>query len=670
MRPIAVLLVVLVAIGALISALLFMGEETIPPVDPDLGGTRESANATIDGPAELDGGQGRKTPELADQGTSERVGLTQTGAPEHFENQLLGSVIDRSGEPIAGAQITLDFQSSELIYELEREDRSPGRKTKTNAQGQFDLQDIQPSDYYTLYITHADFCPTKTTGVRVKPSGENTEPPIVMKKGAALSGSVTDTSGAPVAGAALALDVNMFSQTPGPLRQTATSDANGFYSFDHVASGMLTLIVTADGFGTQAHGGMTFNGRDPIKQDLELEIAAIIAGKVIDAESGKPVEGAQLLALNYSNSNRSSRDFVKSGSDGSFSLDHLSPGDYTVMINAFGYNTDRILRVQTGELNVEIKLQGKARVSGTVVALDTGAPVEAGILQLRTVHNGTDFTSPIDVTGAFENGRFTLGNVPAGEYVIEGSAMALGYSATYSTPFTIIDGQDLDGITVRLKRGASITGRVTDESGRAVGGALVSTHDNSYTSSDQEFYQLFGDSFQNNATSQEVRTGKDGVFSFKAMRPDVYQINIVANGYVRFIQRNIQLHDLEERDLKDLQLSRGGTVKGTLYDAGGVPLPGGQVHMRLADQGEVPERRDSKSDATGTYTIENIRPGTYTISATSSALDGNNPFKDIANRKATESTVVVHEGRTLNHDLHLTGQADSSTPVGNDPRQR
>lgn len=670
MRPIAVLLVVLVAIGALISALLFMGEETTPTIEPNLGGDREQTSATADRTPNLTDTQGRETPERVERDSNERVGLTQTGSPSHFDNQLLGSVIDRSGEPIAGAEVTLDFQSSELIYEIDREDRKPGRKATTNAKGKFNLRDIRPSDYYTLYVTHADFCPTKSTGVQVGQRDEYTEPPIVMQKGSPLSGSVTDTSGAPIAGAELALDVNMFSQLPGPLRQTAITDGSGFYSFDHVASGMLTLIVMADGFGTQAHGGMTFNGRDPITQDLELEIAAIIAGKVTDAETGKPIEGAQLLALNYSNSNRSSRDFTVSAEDGSFSLARLSAGDYTVMINAFGYNTDRILRVQTGELNIEIKLQGKAQASGTVIAGDTGAPVASGVLQLRTVHNGTDFTSPMDVAGTFENGQFTLSNVPAGEYLIEASAIALGYSATYSSPFTVADGQNVNGIVIRLKRGAKITGRVTDESGRAVGGALVSTHDNNYTSSDQEFYQLFGDSFQNNATSQEVRTGTDGIFSFEAMRPDVYQINIEANGYVRYIQRNIQLRDQEERDLKDLQLSQGGTVRGTLYDAGGVPLPGGQVHMRLADQGEVPERYDSKSDATGSYLIENIRPGTYSISATSSTLGGNNPFEDIANRKATESTIVVNEGRTLNHDLHLTGQPDSSTPTGNDPRQR
>ncbi len=670
MRPIAVLLVVLVAIGALISALLFMGEgsHSTVPVEPGIGVSREQGTTPDKDPATLSDAGGRKDPATAGSNNNTRVGLTQPRGLDSFDNGLIGQVQNRAGAPVAGAKVTLAFQSAELIYELEETDTEPVRQTVTNSRGEFEMSDIEPSDYYTLYIAHADYCPGKSTGVRVAIEGITEEPPIVMKDGSSLSGYVRDTGGAPIGGAELALDVNMFSQTPNPMRQTATSDANGFYSFNHVDRGMQTLIATADGFGTQAHGGMTFNGRDPIVKDIEMDIAAIIGGTVTDAATGDPIEGAQLLALNYSNSNRSSRDFVKSGSDGKFSLSKLSEGDYTLMVNAYGYNNDRVLRVQTGELNLSIKLKSKAEVRGNVVARDNGAIVESGTLQLRAVHKGTELTSAIDVTGEFENGEFVLRNVPAGDYVIEASAIPLGYAPTYSAPFTVIDGENLTGITVRINRGATIVGRVVDESGTGVKGAIVSTHDNNYTHADQEFYNLFGGAFPNNATNQKIRTEDDGSFKFIAMRPDVYQINVVADGYVRYVQRDIQLNDLEQRDLSTLQLSRGGVIKGTLYDAGGVPLPGGQVHLRSYDEDAPPERRQAKSDATGTYQIENIRPGNYTISATSSTLGGDNPFEDIANRKATESKIAVNEGRTLNHDLHLTGQPEVSNSTGSNPR--
>ena len=670
MRPIAVLLVVLVAIGALISALLFMGEssQSTVPVEPGIGISQDQGSPPDKDPATLSNEGDRQTSASAGNSNTTRVGLTQPRGLDDFDNGLVGRVQNRAGAPVAGAKVTLAFQSAELIYELEETDREPVRATVTNAQGEFEMANIEPSDYYTLYIAHADYCPGKSAGVRVGIEGITEEPPIVMKDGSSLSGYVRDTGGAPISGAELALDVNMFSQTPNPMRQTAVSDAAGFYSFNHVDRGMQTLIATADGFGTQAHGGMTFNGRDPIVKDIEMDIAAIIGGTVTDAATGDPVEGAQLLALNYSNSNRSSRDFVKSDSDGKFSLSKLSEGDYTLMVNAYGYNNDRVLRVQTGELNLSIKLQSKAEVRGNVVARDTGAIVESGTLQLRAVHKGTELTSAIDVTGEFENGGFVLRNVPAGEYVIEASAIPLGYAPTYSAPFTVIDGENLTGITVRINRGATIVGRVVDEAGTGVKGAIVSTHDNNYTHADQEFYDLFGGAFPNNATNQKIRTEDDGSFKFIAMRPDVYQINVLAEGYVRYVQRDIQLNDLEQRDLSALQLSRGGVIKGTLYDAGGVPLPGGQVHLRSYDEDAPPERRQAKSDSTGTYQIENIRPGNYTISATSSTLGGDNPFEDIANRKATESKIAVNEGRTLNHDLHLTGQPEVSNSTGGNPR--
>lgn len=671
MRPLAVLLVVIVAISTLIFALLFMGEGSggSAPLNPTSNNTTTTSNSGSQPDANLAGGPRDTGTQNGDNG-AERTVIKPTGDTTNFSNRLEGTVIDREGNKVAGAEVILDFQSSEILFEVAARNRKPGRKTTTNSNGQYAFENVMPSDFYTLYVSHSDFCPEKTTNVVVKLENISKEPPIVMKKGSALSGYVRDTGGAPVQGAELILDINMFSHSPGPERQVAISDEAGYYIIPHVPAGMKTLIAVADGFGTQAFGAITFNGRDPRTKDIELEVAALIAGKVTDAATGQPIENADVLALNYTNSSRSSRDFARTGKDGSFSLERLSPGDYTLMVNAFGYNNDRLLRVQTGELNVALELQRKAHVSGTVVGHDTGRALAAGELQLRAVHKGTELTSRVDVTGTFENGEFTLVDVPGGEYLIEASAIALGYAPTFSEPFTVTDGQDLSGVNIRVRRGGKIRGRIVDENGSPVAGALVSTHDNNYTSADDELTQIFGDSFQGNIVSQDVRTDGAGNFEIQALRADVYQINVRKQGFVRYIQRNIRLADGEHRDLNEVEMTRGGIVKGTLYDAGGQPLPGGQVHMRLQDENAFPERYQTKSDASGSYTIENIRPGTYSISATSSATGGSNPFQDIADRKATESKIAVNEGRTLNHDLHLTGQSGLGAPVTNDPRRR
>ena len=69
-----------------------------------------------------------------------------------------------------------------------------------------------------------------------------------------------------------------------------------------------------------------------------------------------------------------------------------------------------------------------------------------------------------------ESGRFTFKSVPAGRYSItpmKAAWVGTTYGATRpnrpGTPITVADGQHVDKLTIRLARGAVITGTVTDE---------------------------------------------------------------------------------------------------------------------------------------------------------------------------------------------------------------
>lgn len=665
MRPIVVLLIVLVAISTLISALFLMdGGAGTSTLNPD-GGVREVPRGGTTTVSTPESGT-TNTPRPADVDEGGRLAVTTPMSPDEYDNGLVGRVTDGAGEPVVGAQVTLDFQSAEILFEAMRSDRESGKTTRSNREGKFSFENIEPSEFYTLYILHDDFCPAKVENVMVKLTGESREPDIVLSKGAKLSGYVRDKQKVGIGGAELVLDVNMFSHTPGPQRQKAVSGSDGYYEFPHVASGMRALIVSADGYGTQAHTGISFNGRDPETRDIELDIAAMLGGQVTSAKDGKPIADAQVLALNYSNSNRSSRDLVVTNKNGEFNLEKLSPGEYTLMVNAHGFNTERVLRVHTGELNMAIKMDPRAVVRGTVTARDTGKPVKSGTLQLRQVHQGAELTSLMDITGTFENGEFALMNVPGGDYLIEATATEHGYASTFSDGFTVTEGQDLNGISIRVTRGATVTGRILDDAGRPVADALVSTNENNFTS--DEFSRMFGSMFPTNVTPQKARTAGDGSFTISAIRPDVYQVNVTTPGFVKYVKRDIKLREGDTFPLGDVRLSRGGSVKGTLYDAGGAPLPGGQVYLRMQTPGSLPQHYQVKSGVDGFYTINNVVPGTYMISATSSSLEGDNPFRDIANRKATETKIAVSEGGLHTQDLHLTGQPERTVPLKNDGR--
>ena len=83
-------------------------------------------------------------------------------------------------------------------------------------EGRYEIANLEPSDYYTIYAFHKDFCPEQGPNVKVDLAGPRQEPNIILRTGAIVSGTVTDEQGAAVSRAELTLDVNMFSHTPGP----------------------------------------------------------------------------------------------------------------------------------------------------------------------------------------------------------------------------------------------------------------------------------------------------------------------------------------------------------------------------------------------------------------------------------------------------------------------
>jgi hypothetical protein len=84
-----------------------------------------------------------------------------------------------------------------------------------------------------------------------------------------ISGTVSDQSGALVAGARVRL-----TREDQSLNQEALSDDDGQFSFANIAPGPFQLIITSGGFATQTSSGMLGSGENYIVTQIALEIAA------------------------------------------------------------------------------------------------------------------------------------------------------------------------------------------------------------------------------------------------------------------------------------------------------------------------------------------------------------------------------------------------------------
>lgn len=116
-----------------------------------------------------------------------------------------------------------------------------------------------------------------------------------------------------------------------------------------------------------------------------------------------------------------------------------------------------------------------ASISGRVVAADSGRPVR----RARVLLNGPQIPGGRG-TLTDNEGRFTLSALPAGRYSL--SAARTGFiTIAYGqrrpmqsgTPIEIAAGEQMTTLDIRMPRGSVITGRVFDESGEPLPGAMV-----------------------------------------------------------------------------------------------------------------------------------------------------------------------------------------------------
>ena len=119
---------------------------------------------------------------------------------------------------------------------------------------------------------------------------------------------------------------------------------------------------------------------------------------------------------------------------------------------------------------------GTARLSGTLVAADSGRPVRRASVTLANPESGLRRTATTD-----EMGRFSFDLLSAGAFTL--SANRQGYldvtfgttpgSGRPGTPIQLAEGQRLENVSLRMPRTGILTGVITDEFGDPAMGIQV-----------------------------------------------------------------------------------------------------------------------------------------------------------------------------------------------------
>ena len=293
------------------------------------------------------------------------------------------------------------------------------------------------------------------TEVEPVAAGDDAAGPAAPDSLPPVTGVVTDPEGVPVPGATLRLfpKRGQWSELT-PLSQAAT-DAQGRYelTLGPLPEGVLILEARAQGFITQS--------KDPIEPGLELTFqlmrAVEVFGRVVDADTGRGIQGARLY-------HGFSGEEATCAADGSYRIGGVPVGlQVELNIRAPGYAIDRtrVLLSEPKDTQLDIELQRGVALALEVFDLDSGEPIRGAVM--------TGYDGRIEASSDAQ-GRLRIAVVEGRELSVRISAPEYG---ELRWTWKVGDPDPEQPPRVPLRRTAWIEGVVVDEQGRGLEGVSL-----------------------------------------------------------------------------------------------------------------------------------------------------------------------------------------------------
>ncbi len=553
-------------------------------------------------------------------------------------------------------------------------DRTGGRVEAVSGEDGVTLfERLVPRRGYRLEIQVPEHAAVHVQGVEVKPGATTDLGDILVGANLVLRGRVVDGSGRAVAGASVAVYTEARSMLaegivfamaaqlttfPSALDE-ATSDDQGWFTLKELGAGTYRLEARRAGYATRYEPGVVV-AEDRPARDMTIvlgEGAAMIG--VVKDESGKPVEGARVVAVKddgrrFLASSTFERDVATTDAAGRYAIETLMQGmsyRFGVLADGFAtlYETNPV-ELLTKKMEKDFQLLRGGSVTGRVVRKEDGKPVSGAEVAMAVGRLGfgrgrggdaSDRAAPL-VTRTGDDGAFRFDNVLPGP-VLTAQVRAPGYVSYVASPFAgspwgeIAAGEEFEAPLVELERGGSITGQVTDAStGAPIADAQVTA-----------LPQRMG--FMAMATgTNEARTDATGAFALDGLAPASYRVLAIADGFAPSNAADptheVAVPEVGGSVVANVALSKAAVVEGVVTDSKGEPVAGARVRARVAP----PPRGEGRGRGFGNR-LAAFLPG-------GSAAD-----------LTDQQGHYVLEGLSGDQRWLLTAEADEFVPTESDP---
>lgn len=449
---------------------------------------------------------------------------------------------------------------------------------------------------------------------------------------ASLEGTVTNSlTGAPVPRARVSLN-GFIDQLP--VVRSAVTGADGGFSISGIAPGKYHISLRRTGF-SMAHNGrpeLKLDAGESKRFDLQLAPTGAVTGRVTD-ENGEPVENADVSADGPRGKS------AITDQNGLFRIGGLAPGRYRIHVSmnapwggppeirtdgtadvhyASTYYPGVLSKKQAGYITVHAGTETSGadiplvrvpwvRVSGKVI----GMPADAANRNLTLDEAASGGWGGWGIT-LRRNGSFEFWRLDPGKYALRADWTAPDGSPVHTAIVNIeIAGSNVDNIELRVAPDSDIPGRIEYENDAA-----------REASNAKSLITLL-----NGAVESEIEPAtvdKDGAFQLRKVPAARYKVAISPESvYVKSVRLGSIQSDGPELDLSngsrgaDLEIllsAAAGSISGTVHDEQGSPVEAEIAVTPGESVGNI-YSMTIRSKADGTYSLDHLPPGDYTILA-------------------------------------------------------
>jgi len=482
---------------------------------------------------------------------------------------LAGRVVDERGGPVVGASMTLWPGG-----ERRPQDASPARGVPqiatTKADGMFRFESAS-AESNRLRVEAPAFATLERQPVRAGAVAR----PLTLALGQVLRGTVTLADRRTPAKGALV----RFEGRTQTTRWVETRP-DGSFLLDGAPREPGALV--ADG-GDRGRASAVLAADANESALIALAPTATLGGRVVEADTGKPLAGIRLVARGEGAVFQ-----ARSLADGRYSFRGLGPRRYRLSAE-----DDRFVpwvksvSVAAGQAETQdVPLARAATLVGRVVN-EEGAPIEgARVLVSRSgenvvlafvrslegeqavVHTARDGSFRATRLASGDNQRLDVRHDEYEERAIGGISLSPGVTRS--------------GLSVVMRRGLALRGIVRDADGKPLAGCEVTLSSSRSIRAGRGGVQM---QFVGPANQVRRETSADGRFEFRGLKTGDYTVAARRSGFSRAAVDPVHVAEARAVEPLELTLRPGSTISGVLRDKAGSGASGWFVSARPAGQG-------------------------------------------------------------------------------------